>query len=62
MQDIRRCKTSKAFPGETWFSWMGAASDDGPFYYRVRSPVVMPRGHAPWSCPVVMPRGHALWS
>ena len=26
---------------ETWFSWMGATSDDGPFYYRVHSPVVM---------------------
>ena len=26
---------------ETWFSWMGATTDDGPFYYRVHSPVVM---------------------
>ncbi len=26
---------------ETWFSWMGAAADDGPFYYRVHSPVVL---------------------
>ncbi len=26
---------------ETWFSWMGATSDDGPFYYRVHSPVVL---------------------
>lgn len=25
---------------ETWFAWMGATGDDGPFYYRVRSPVV----------------------
>lgn len=26
---------------ETWFSWMGATGDDGPFYYRVHSPVVL---------------------
>ena len=26
---------------ETWFSWMGSTKDDGPFYYRVHSPVVM---------------------
>ncbi|MDE0226588.1 MAG: DUF3500 domain-containing protein [Gammaproteobacteria bacterium] len=26
---------------ETWFSWMGATTDDGPFYYRVHSPVVL---------------------
>lgn len=26
---------------ETWFSWMGATGDDGPFYYRVYSPVVL---------------------
>ena len=26
---------------ETWFSWMGATDDDGPFYYRVHSPVVL---------------------
>lgn len=26
---------------ETWFSWMGTTSDDGPFYYRVHSPVVL---------------------
>lgn len=26
---------------ETWFSWMGSTTDDGPFYYRVHSPVVM---------------------
>ena len=25
---------------ETWFTWMGAVGDDGPFYYRVQSPVV----------------------
>ena len=26
---------------ETYFAWMGALSDDGPFYYRVHSPVVL---------------------
>ena len=26
---------------ETWFCWMGAVGDDGPFYYRVLSPVVL---------------------
>ncbi len=26
---------------ETWFSWMGATDDEGPFYYRVHSPVVL---------------------
>lgn len=26
---------------ETWFSWMGATGDEGPFYYRVQSPVVL---------------------
>ena len=26
---------------ETWFAWMGATGDDGPFYYRVQSPVVL---------------------
>jgi hypothetical protein len=26
---------------ETWFAWMGATGDDGPFYYRVLSPVVL---------------------
>ena len=26
---------------ETWFSWMGAIGDEGPFYYRVQSPVVL---------------------
>ena len=26
---------------ETYFAWMGAASDDGPFCYRVHSPVVL---------------------
>jgi Protein of unknown function (DUF3500) len=26
---------------ETYFAWMGAVSDDGPFYYRVHSPVVL---------------------
>lgn len=26
---------------ETWFSWMGSTSDEGPFYYRVHSPVVL---------------------
>jgi hypothetical protein len=26
---------------ETWFSWMGATDDIGPFYYRVHSPVVL---------------------
>lgn len=26
---------------ETWFSWMGSTADDGPFYYRVHSPVVL---------------------
>lgn len=26
---------------ETWFSWMGATGDEGPFYYRVHSPVVL---------------------
>ncbi|MEZ5234243.1 MAG: DUF3500 domain-containing protein [Acidimicrobiales bacterium] len=25
---------------ETYFTWMGAVGDDGPFYYRVQSPVV----------------------
>jgi hypothetical protein len=27
--------------GETHFAWMGAVGDDGPFYYRVHSPVVL---------------------
>ena len=26
---------------ETHFAWRGATSDDGPFYYRVHSPVVL---------------------
>ena len=26
---------------ETWFCWMGATDDAGPFYYRVHSPVVL---------------------
>jgi len=26
---------------ETYFAWMGATGDDGPFYYRVHSPVVL---------------------
>lgn len=26
---------------ETWFSWMGSTANDGPFYYRVHSPVVL---------------------
>ena len=26
---------------ETYFAWMGAVSDDGPFYYRVHSPVLL---------------------
>jgi hypothetical protein len=26
---------------ETYFAWMGAVADDGPFYYRVHSPVVL---------------------
>lgn len=26
---------------ETYFAWMGATGDDGPFYYRVQSPVVL---------------------
>ncbi|MGB5760586.1 MAG: DUF3500 domain-containing protein [Acidimicrobiales bacterium] len=26
---------------ETYFCWMGSRSDDGPFYYRVQSPVVL---------------------
>jgi hypothetical protein len=26
---------------ETWFSWKGNTLDDGPFYYRVQSPVVL---------------------
>ena len=26
---------------ETYFSWMGATGDEGPFYYRVQSPVVL---------------------
>ena len=26
---------------ETHFAWMGAMGDDGPFYYRVQSPVVL---------------------
>jgi hypothetical protein len=26
---------------ETYFCWMGKQSDDGPFYYRVQSPVVL---------------------
>lgn len=30
-----------AFFDETWFAWMGATGDEGPFYYRVHSPVVL---------------------
>jgi hypothetical protein len=26
---------------ETYFAWMGAVADDGPFYYRAHSPVVL---------------------
>ena len=26
---------------ETWFTWMGNSQDEGPFYYRVQSPVVL---------------------
>ena len=26
---------------ETWFPWMGSTSDEGPFYYRIHSPVVL---------------------
>jgi hypothetical protein len=26
---------------EMWFAWMGATGDEGPFYYRVHSPVVL---------------------
>ena len=26
---------------ETYFAWMGSTGDDGPFYYRLQSPVVM---------------------
>ncbi|MFT7599211.1 MAG: hypothetical protein ACI8TP_002140 [Acidimicrobiales bacterium] len=26
---------------DTWFSWMGATGEKGPFYYRVHSPVVL---------------------
>jgi hypothetical protein len=26
---------------ETHFAWMGATGDEGPFYYRVQSPVVL---------------------
>jgi hypothetical protein len=31
----------KAHLNETWFTWMGSTGDDGPFYYRVQSPVVL---------------------
>jgi hypothetical protein len=31
----------EAHLGETHFAWMGASGDDGPFYYRVQSPVVL---------------------
>ena len=31
----------EAHLGETHFAWMGATGDDGPFYYRVQSPVVL---------------------
>ncbi|MHB1836852.1 MAG: DUF3500 domain-containing protein, partial [Solirubrobacteraceae bacterium] len=26
---------------ETWFAWIGDPDSDGPFYYRVHSPVVL---------------------
>ncbi|MGE0798676.1 MAG: DUF3500 domain-containing protein [Lautropia sp.] len=26
---------------ETWFAWMGASDGEGPFYYRVQSPVIL---------------------
>ncbi|PHN02167.1 DUF3500 domain-containing protein [Flavilitoribacter nigricans] len=26
---------------ETWFSWVGEARDDAPFYYRIHSPVIL---------------------
>jgi hypothetical protein len=26
---------------ETYFAWMGATGDDGPFYHRVHSPVLL---------------------
>lgn len=35
MDDVR------AHLDETWFSWMGAQGDEGPFYYRAHSPVVL---------------------
>lgn len=31
----------EAHLNETHFAWMGATGDDGPFYYRVQSPVVL---------------------
>lgn len=31
----------EAHLNETHFTWMGATGDDGPFYYRVQSPVVL---------------------
>jgi hypothetical protein len=31
----------KSHLNETYFAWMGSTTDDGPFYYRIQSPVVM---------------------
>jgi hypothetical protein len=30
-----------AYLDETYFAWMGATDPEGPFYYRVQSPVVL---------------------
>ena len=36
-----KMKEVKSHLDETYFAWMGSREDDGPFYYRIQSPVVM---------------------
>jgi hypothetical protein len=31
----------RAHLSETWFAWIGSSEPDGPFYYRVHSPVIL---------------------
>ena len=38
--ELRMAEIDEAFD-ETAFAWMGSTGDDGPFYYRIQSPVVL---------------------
>lgn len=37
---VRMAEVQQHFD-ETWFTWLGNTHDEGPFYYRVQSPVVL---------------------